>query len=113
MYVEEELRKLGAELREEGNKKVVRFMDYEFWAEGTTLYLPVPLPTGKESLDDLVEMGIRYARASRMVQVMGPPVEYALSGATLLIIKRFKDEDQLWYNLINGLKSIETLRYFL
>jgi len=44
---------------------------------------------------------------------MGPPVEYALSGATLLIIKRFKDEDQLWYNLINGLKSIETLRYFL
>jgi hypothetical protein len=113
--LEEELRKLNAELRAEGNRKVVRFMDYEFWAEGNRLYLPIPLPKGNESLDDLVEMGIRYARASRMVQAMGPKVEYRVDAesATLLVVKEFASEEELWRNVIKALSSIETLRYWL
>lgn len=115
MSFEEELRKLNAELRAEGNRKVVRFMDYEFWAEGNRLYLPIPLPKGNESLDDLVEMGIRYARASRMVQAMGPKVDYRVDSetGTLLIIKEFTNEEELWRNVIKALSSIETLRYWL
>lgn len=110
---EEYLKKKGFQLIKEGNVEKVQMDDYEFYIENNTVKLPIPLPTGKESLDDLISMGIKYARASRITQGLGTPIEYQISGNTIFIIKTFNDRKELEEKLIKALEGIESLRYFL
>ncbi|MEW9491429.1 MAG: hypothetical protein TQ35_0004410 [Candidatus Aramenus sulfurataquae] len=111
--IEDFLAKKGYSVEKQGKKLSVNMGDYAFTIEGNTLVLPIPLPTGRESLDDLVAMGIKYARASRLVQGMGEPVEYKIEGSTLLVIKRFQTREELEKMLIKAVEGIESLRYFL
>lgn len=97
---------------EEENEKVV-MDDYEFYIHGSEVVLPIPLPKGNESLDDLVSMGIKYARACRISQGLGEPLEYKLVDNSVLVVKKFNDRKELEEKLIKALEGIESLRYFL
>ncbi len=111
--IDDFLAKKGYSLERKQDKLSVNMGDYEFYVEGNTLVFPIPLPTGSETLDDLVSMGVRYARASRLVQGVGGPVEYRIEGSTLLVIKRFETQEELEKRLIKAVEGIESLRYFL
>ncbi|MQL56274.1 hypothetical protein [Acidianus ambivalens] len=112
--LEKYLEEKGYKLKNEGDKKVVDMNDYSFYIiGGNKCVFPIPLPTGKESLDDLVTMGIQYARASRLVQSLGSPVSYSVEGSSVLVIKEFKDENELESKLIDAMDKIESLRYFI
>ncbi|BAB66972.1 hypothetical protein [Sulfurisphaera tokodaii] len=111
--LEEYLKKKGFQLVNDGKTEKIIMDDYEFYIENNSIRLPIPLPTGKESLDDLVSMGIKYARASRISQGLGAPLEYEISGNVLFIIKTFNDRKDLEEKLIKALEGIESLRYFL
>jgi len=108
------LSKKGFQLVKENEREKVIMDDYEFYIENDKkVMLPIPLPTGKESLDDLVSMGIKYARASRLSQGLGAPLEYLISSTTLFVIKNFDCRKELEEKLIKALEGIESLRYFL
>ncbi len=111
--LEDYLKKKGFSLVNEGKRERVVMDDYEFFIENLTILLPIPLPTGKESLDDLIGMGTRYARASRISQGLGAPLEYELNGTTIYIIKRFQNREDLENSIIKSLEGIESLRYFI
>ncbi|QGA54217.1 hypothetical protein GFS03_06350 [Sulfolobus sp. E5-1-F] len=111
--LEEYLKKKGFSIFNEGKRERVIMDDYEFFIENSTILLPIPLPTGKESLDDLIGMGTKYARASRISQGLGAPLEYELNGTTIYIIKRFQNREDLENSIIKSLEGIESLRYFL
>ncbi|WP_369610614.1 hypothetical protein [Sulfurisphaera javensis] len=111
--LEEYLKRKGFQLINEIRKEKVVMDDYEFYIEENSVKLPIPLPTGKESLDDLVSMGIKYARASRISQGLGAPLEYLISGNVVFVIKTFNDRKELEEKLIKALEGIESLRYFL
>jgi len=111
--LEEYLKSKGFHLINDGKREKVVMDDYEFFIEELNIYLPIPLPTGNESLDDLVGMGIKYARASRISQGLGAPVEYKLEGATLYIVKKFNSREDLEKSIIKSLEGIESLRYFI
>ncbi|AWS00120.1 hypothetical protein [Metallosphaera hakonensis] len=87
--------------------------DYTFYIRGTRVHVPIPLPTGKENLDELVTMGTYYARASRLVQGIGMPVTYALRETTVEVVIEFHDRQELEQKLIKALEGIESLRYFM
>ena len=109
------LNKKGFQLvkESEGKEKII-MDDYEFFIENDKkVLLPIPLPTGNESLDDLIGMGIKYARALRISQGLGAPLEYSISKTTLYVIKNFNDRKELEEKLIKALEGIESLRYFL
>ena len=108
-----ELRKRGIEYREEGGKVAVKVFDYEFYVEDNKVVMPIELPKGTETLDDLIVLGTWFARASRLTQVLGAPVRYELQGSRVNVVKEFDSEDLLWEKLLKALDSIETLRYFL
>ena len=108
------LSKKGFQLVKENEREKVIMDDFEFYIEDDKkILLPIPLPTGKESLDDLVSMGIKYARASRISQGLGGPLEYSISSTTLFVIKNFNSRKELEEKLIKALEGIESLRYFL
>lgn len=109
----EYLKKKGFTISLEGNVEKVDMDGYVFYVEDDTVMLPIPLPTGKESLDDLIAMGVKYARASRMVQLLGKPVTYELKGSEVIVYKKFNNRKSLEEALINALEGIEGLRYFL
>lgn len=113
MDLKEYLNKRGFRLIEEKDKLKVYMDDYAFFIQDQMLILPIPLPTGSESLDDLIAMGTKYARASRIIQGLGGPVEYRISGSTVEVIKRFDSKKDLEEKLIKALEGIESLRYFL
>lgn len=107
------LNKKGFQLVKEGEKEKVIMDDYEFYIDDKRIMLPIPLPSGNESLDDLISMGIKYARASRISQGLGAPLEYSISDKTLYVIKIFNDKKELEEKLIKALEGIESLRYFV
>lgn len=111
--LEKYLEERGYKLRREGGREVVDMNDYLFYIEGNKAVFPIPLPTGNESLDDLITMGIKYARASRLVQSLGSPVSYSIEGSSLLVTKEFKDRVELESKLVEAMNKIEGLRYFI
>lgn len=114
MNLEEYLNKKGFKLiKENDNKMRVDMDDYTFFIQDNSIILPIPLPTGGEKLDDLVGMGIRYARASRIAQGLGNPLEYRIIENEVQIIKKFNSKDELEEKLIKALEGIESLRYFM
>ncbi|AWR97963.1 hypothetical protein DFR86_10735 [Acidianus sulfidivorans JP7] len=114
MNLEEYLEKKGFKLvKESETKSRIDMDDYSFYIEGNSIILPIPLPTGNENLDDLVAMGTKYARASRIAQGLGGPVEYKISENVLNIIKKYENRDILEEKLIKALEGIESLRYFM
>ncbi|ARM76762.1 hypothetical protein [Acidianus manzaensis] len=114
MNLKEYLEKKGFALVNEGeNRSRVDMDDYSFYIENNSIVLPIPLPTGKENLDDLVTMGTKYARASRLIQGLGGPVEYKISGETLEVIRKYENRQELEEKLIKALEGIESLRYFM
>lgn len=108
-----ELKKRNLEFREEGGRIVIKIFDYEFYVEGNRVFLPIELPKGTESLDNLIVLGTWFARASRLTQVLGAPVNYELNDKKVYVIKEFADQNELWEKLLKAIDSIETLRYFL
>ncbi|MEM1599594.1 MAG: hypothetical protein QXW51_02045, partial [Sulfolobaceae archaeon] len=79
MSLTEYLSKKGFTLAKDNDREKIIMDDYVFFIENqNTILLPIPLPIGKESLDDLVSMGIKYARAIRISQGLGYPLEYKL-----------------------------------
>jgi len=115
MSLADYVKKRGFEVEEAENKLVIKMEGYSFYIDKALneIVLPIPLPTGKESLDDLVEMGIRYARAARITQSLGEPVTYELNNNMVLIKRRFSNVQELEQKLIKALEGIESLRYFL
>ncbi len=113
MSLEDYINKKGFSVKKEGNILRINMGDYEFYIDSFSIIFPVPLPTGNESLDDLVNMGIKYARASRLVQGLGSPVEYSIKNSELDIIKKFSNKEELERKLIKSMEGIESLRYFL
>lgn len=114
MRLDEYLNKKGFKMTREGDSKIrIDMDDYTFFIVGNSIVLPIPLPTGNESLDDLINMGIKYARASRIIQGLGGPVEYKISNSVLEVVKSFNREEELEEKLIKALEGIESLRYFL
>jgi len=113
MTLNDYIRKRGLSLVTDGNTKKILLDDYEIRIEERRVILPIPLPTGKETLDDLLSMGIKYARASRISQLLGSPLEYSIEGNTVFVIKKFESEKSLEDSLIKALDGIEGLRYFL
>ncbi|AOL15536.1 hypothetical protein BFU36_00945 [Sulfolobus sp. A20] len=114
MSLNDYLKKKGFSLTKHNEMEKVVMDDYEFYiANGNTVLLPIPLPTGKESLDDLVSMGIKYARASRIAQGLGSPLEYELKGSIVYVIKKYGNRQDLESGIIKSLEGIESLRYFL
>ncbi|WP_338602041.1 hypothetical protein V6M85_01370 [Sulfolobus tengchongensis] len=111
--LEDYLKRKGFTIVIEGQRERILMDNYEFFIENLTIFLPIPLPTGRESLDDLIGMGIRYARASRISQGLGAPLEYKLDNATIYIIKKFQNREDLENSIIKALEGIESLRYFL
>jgi hypothetical protein len=112
--LKEYLKKKGFSLVEEGEVERVIMDDYNFLiVNKLTILLPIPLPTGKETLDDLISMGIKYARAARISQGLGSPLEYKLDGTTIYIIKRYQNRQDLESGIIKALEGIESLRYFI
>ncbi|BDC17240.1 hypothetical protein [Acidianus sp. HS-5] len=111
--LEKYLEEKGYKLKVEGGRKIVDMNDYSFYIEGNKCIFPIPLPTGNENLDDLVNMGVQYARASRLIQGLGSPVSYSVEGPKVLVIKEFKDENELENKLTAAMDKIESLRYFL
>jgi hypothetical protein len=99
------------------NEEKIIMDDYEFEIvkEGDKweIKLPIPLPKGNESLDDLISMGISYARASRISQGLGAPLAYELKGNIVYILKLFNSREELEEKLVKALEGIESLRYFL
>jgi hypothetical protein len=87
--------------------------DYVFYIKNNTLHIPIPLPTGRENLDELVTMGTFYARASRLVQGLKGKVEYELRETTVEVVVNFTCREELEQKLINALEGIESLRYFM
>nr|WP_235185631.1 MULTISPECIES: hypothetical protein [Acidianus] len=87
--------------------------DYCFYVIGNSIILPIPLPTGNESLDDLVGMGVKYSRASRIAQGLGSPLQYRINGDVVEVIKDFSNMDELVEKLSKALEGIESLRYFI
>ncbi len=114
MSLNDYLKKKGFSLTKYNEMEKIVMDDYEFYiANGNTVILPIPLPTGKESLDDLVSMGIKYARASRIAQGLGSPLEYELKGSIVYVIKKYGNRQDLESGIIKSLEGIESLRYFL
>ncbi|MUN29898.1 hypothetical protein [Sulfuracidifex metallicus] len=113
MSLEEYLKGKGGSVRREGNQEWIDLDDYSFYIEGDTLYIPIPLPTGKEKLDDLVGMGIKYARASRISQGIGSPLSYEIKGEEVIVYRKFSSREELEQKLIKALESIEGLRYYI
>ncbi|AWR95112.1 hypothetical protein [Acidianus brierleyi] len=113
MSLEDYINKKGFSIKKEEDRLRINMGDYEFYIDNLSIIFPVPLPTGNESLDDLVNMGIKYARASRLVQGLGSPVEYTINGSELDIIKKFNNREDLERKLIKSMEGIESLRYFL
>jgi len=111
--LEDYLRGKGGSIRKEGDKEWVDLDDYSFYVKEDTIFLPIPLPTGGEKLDDLVGMGIKYARASRISQGIGAPLSYEITGKELLVYKKFDSRAELEQKLIKALESIEGLRYYI
>ncbi|BDB97995.1 hypothetical protein [Saccharolobus caldissimus] len=112
--LKEYLKKKGFSLLEEGEVERVIMDDYNFLiVNKLAILLPIPLPTGKETLDDLISMGIKYARAARISQGLGSPLEYKLDGTTIYIIKRYQNRQDLESGIIKALEGIESLRYFI
>ena len=115
MSLADYVRKRGFEFEESDDKITIKMDAYSFYIDKVKneIILPIPLPTGKESLDDLIEMGIKYARSSRIAQGLGAPLEYELKENSVLIKKRFSNREELEQKLIKALEGIESLRYFL
>ncbi|MCY0859690.1 MAG: hypothetical protein OWQ54_04600 [Sulfolobaceae archaeon] len=114
MNLQEYLAKKGFRLVKEENVERVVLDDYEIIiVNDKEVMLPIPLPTGKESLDDLISMGVKYARASRLSQQMGSPLEYKIEGSVVYVIKKFNSREDLENSLMKALEGIESLRYFL
>lgn len=113
LSLEEYLKGKGGSVRREGNQEWIDLDDYSFYIEGDTLYIPIPLPTGKEKLDDLVGMGIKYARASRISQGIGSPLSYEIKGEEVIVYRKFSSREELEQKLIKALESIEGLRYYI
>ncbi|BCU69118.1 hypothetical protein [Stygiolobus caldivivus] len=115
MQLYDYLKKRGFEIEETVDNITVKMESYTFFIDkkGNEIILPIPLPTGKETLDDLVEMGIKYARGSRIAQGLGSPLEYEIKDSNVLLKKKFADTQELEQKLIKALDGIESLRYFL
>ncbi|ABP95707.1 MAG: hypothetical protein QXX62_00470 [Metallosphaera sp.] len=113
MELKEYLEKKNFSYSKSGDVEMITMDDYSFYVKGTDVHIPIPLPTGKEKLDDLVTMGTYYARASRLVQGIGMPVTYALRETTVEVIVHFNDRNELEQKLIKALEGIESLRYFM
>ncbi len=113
MSLEDYLNKKGFSIGKEENRLKINMGDYVFYIDNLSIIFPIPLPTGNESLDDLVNMGIKYARASRLIQGLGSPVEYSIKNSELDIIKKFSNREELEGKLIKAMEGIESLRYFL
>ena len=113
MELKEYLEKKNFSYSKSGDVEMITMDDYSFYVKGTDVHIPIPRPTGKEKLDDLVTMGTYYARASRLVQGIGMPVTYALMETTVEVIVHFNDRNELEQKLIKALEGIESLRYFM
>ncbi|MEM3269581.1 MAG: hypothetical protein QXZ61_03990 [Saccharolobus sp.] len=110
----EYLSKKGFTLAKDNDREKIIMDNYVFFIENqNTILLPIPLPIGKESLDDLVSMGIKYARAIRISQGLGYPLEYKLENSTIYIIKKYQNREDLEKAIIKALEGIESLRYFI
>lgn len=103
----------GGTIRKEGEKEWIDMDDYSFYVVENAVYLPIPLPTGEEKLDDLVGMGIKYARASRISQGIGSPLQYEIVGKEVIVSRKFNSREELEQKLIKALESIEGLRYYI
>jgi len=111
--LEDFLKGKGGTVRREGEKEWIDMDDYSFYVMKDTVYLPIPLPTGEEKLDDLVGMGIKYARASRISQGIGSPLHYEIVGNEVVVSRKFNSREELEQKLIKALESIEGLRYYI
>lgn len=80
---------------------------------GNEIDIPIPLPTGRENLDQLVANGTMYARASRMAQTIGGPFTYRFEGDFVVVVKKFETREEAEASLTKAIESLETLRYFL
>lgn len=109
----EYLEKKNIIYRTNGEVEEIYMDNYVFYIRGNSVYIPIPLPTGKESLDDLVTMGVFYARASRLVQGLKSVAEYRLRETTVEIVVSYGTREELEHKLINALEGIESLRYFM
>ncbi|QKQ99222.1 hypothetical protein GWK48_01360 [Metallosphaera tengchongensis] len=113
MSLKEYLERKNFLYKKEGQIETVYMDDYSFYIEGNEIRIPIPLPTGKEKLDDLVTMGTLYARASRLIQGIGEKVSYKLRDTTLEVIVNFRSREELEQKLIKAMEGIESLRYFM
>ncbi|MEM0131974.1 MAG: hypothetical protein QW685_06975 [Saccharolobus sp.] len=110
----EYLSKKGFTLAKDNDREKIIMDNYVFFIENqNTILLPIPLPIGKESLDDLVSMGIKYAKAIRISQGLGYSLEYKLENSTIYIIKKYQNREDLEKAIIKALEGIESLRYFI
>ncbi|MEM3947101.1 MAG: hypothetical protein QXL04_04145 [Metallosphaera sp.] len=113
MKLEEFLKRNNFTYHSDKGVETVIMNDYTFYVVGTRVRIPIPLPTGKESLDDLVTMGTHYARASRLVQGIAMPVTYELKGPSVEVCIDFQSREELEQKLIKAIEGIESLRYFM